>query len=252
MSDTGGQGMPDPVPARHRSRAMARLRAYFLTGLVIAAPLFLTVVITWWFIQWIDSLVTPFIPPPTGPTVLPYYRSPASAWWWRIVFITLLGFLTRNYRRRQAGLFRRELVGGCRSCGTFIAASSRFSRRCFRQAKPFQTVGLIEYPRKGLWSIVFIAADTRGEIQHHLNETVIGRLSADDAEPHIRLSAVRQAQRRHHSRHVAGRCRQAGHLRRTGDARHAGRPNEPTSGAAIGRDAQPALSSLIASSRPKR
>jgi uncharacterized membrane protein len=40
------------------------------------------------------------------------------------------------------------------------------------QAKAFQTVGLIEYPRKGLWSIVFIAADSRGEIEHHLNETV--------------------------------------------------------------------------------
>jgi uncharacterized membrane protein len=40
------------------------------------------------------------------------------------------------------------------------------------QAKAFQTVGLIEYPRKGVWALVFLAGDTRGEIEHHVNETV--------------------------------------------------------------------------------
>ena len=49
---------------------MARLRLYFLTGLVIAAPLVLTITITWWFIQWIDNIVTPFIPPPYQPIIV--------------------------------------------------------------------------------------------------------------------------------------------------------------------------------------
>ena len=35
-----------------------------------------------------------------------------------------------------------------------------------RRAGAFKTVALIEYPRKGIWSLVFVAADARGEISH--------------------------------------------------------------------------------------
>ena len=40
------------------------------------------------------------------------------------------------------------------------------------RAKAFQTVGLIEYPRRGIWAIVFLAGDAKGELEHRLNETV--------------------------------------------------------------------------------
>jgi uncharacterized membrane protein len=173
MSDTGGQGMPDPVPARHRSRAMARLRAYFLTGLLIAAPLFLTVVITWWFIQWIDSLVTPFIPPQYRPDQFSSYYIPGFGLVVAIVFITMLGFLTRNYVGGRLVSFGESIVGRMPVVrGLYRGIKQIFETVLSGQAKAFQTVGLIEYPRKGLWSIVFIAADTRGEIQHHLNDTI--------------------------------------------------------------------------------
>ena len=46
--------------ASHRPTVMHRLRNYFLTGTIIAAPLFLTIYITWTFVQWVDSIVTPF------------------------------------------------------------------------------------------------------------------------------------------------------------------------------------------------
>jgi uncharacterized membrane protein len=36
--------------------------------------------------------------------------------------------------------------------------------------KPFQTVGLIEYPRPGLWSIVFVMNHSKGEIRRHVTE----------------------------------------------------------------------------------
>ncbi len=67
-----------PAEAARRNRAMHRFRNYFLTGLVIAAPLFLTIYLTWAFIVWIDSWVTPFIPADYNPNTYLPFRSPAS------------------------------------------------------------------------------------------------------------------------------------------------------------------------------
>ena len=61
MSDTGGPpGGNEPAP--DRMSGMYRLRNYFLTGIVVVVPLFLTVYLTWAFILWVDSWVTPLIP----------------------------------------------------------------------------------------------------------------------------------------------------------------------------------------------
>ena len=62
---------------------MTRLRNYFLTGFIVAAPLAITAYIAWSFIGWIDSWVKPYIPPPGAPTPICRSRCPASACWWR-------------------------------------------------------------------------------------------------------------------------------------------------------------------------
>ena len=173
MTDTGDQVEPDPAPLRRRTRFMARLRFYFLTGLVIAAPLVLTITITWWMIQWIDNIVTPFIPPPYRPDRWFSVWIPGFGVVVALVFITLLGFLTRNYVGSRMVAYGEYALGRM----PFVRSLYRGLKQIFEtvvssRAKAFQTVGLIEYPRKGIWAIVFIAGDARGEIEHHLNETV--------------------------------------------------------------------------------
>lgn len=181
MSDTGepqntaesdaGDEAPAPPPKR-RSRFMARLRFYFLTGLVIAAPLVLTITITWWFIQWIDNLVMPFVPPPYRPERFSLWL-PGFGVVVALVFITLLGFLTRNYVGSRLVAMGESVLGRMPIVrGLYRGLKQIFETVVSTRANAFQTVGLIEYPRKGLWAIVFIAGDAKGEIQHHLNETV--------------------------------------------------------------------------------
>jgi uncharacterized membrane protein len=173
MSDTGDQERPEPAPVRRRSRAMARLRFYFLTGLVIAAPLVLTITITWWIIQWVDNLVTPFIPPPYRPDRWFSVWIPGFGVLVALVFITLLGFLTRNYVGSRMVALGEDMVGRMPIVrGLYRGLKQIFETVVSSRAKAFQTVGLIEYPRKGTWAIVFLAGDARGEIEHHINETV--------------------------------------------------------------------------------
>src|SRR3974377_1581795 len=79
-----------------RGGLMSRLRNYFLTGLVLVGPLFITVNLTWWFINWVDDLVRPFIPAAYRPeTYLPIHI-PGTGLIIALIALTVLGFLTAN------------------------------------------------------------------------------------------------------------------------------------------------------------
>ncbi len=54
--------VPAPAEVVDEPRPMARLRNYFLTGLVVAGPVAITAYLTWSFVTWVDDLVRPFIP----------------------------------------------------------------------------------------------------------------------------------------------------------------------------------------------
>ncbi len=159
-------------PSR-RATLMHRLRNYFLTGLIIAAPLFLTIYITWTFVKWVDSWVTPFIPPIYRPDHYLPFAVPGFGLVVALVFLTLLGFLTANFIGRQTVLLGELLVGRMPIIRNLYRGLKQiFETVLSRRAGAFKTVALIEYPRKGIWSLVFVAGDARGEIDHRIDETV--------------------------------------------------------------------------------
>src|SRR5258705_695 len=67
---------PPPVPGPpvvYHHGVGYRVRNYFLTGLIVAGPLAITVYLTWSFITWVDDLVRPFMPVALRPeTYLPW------------------------------------------------------------------------------------------------------------------------------------------------------------------------------------
>ncbi len=58
---TSSPFQPDPAPDAPPG-AVARLRRYFLTGVVVAGPLAITAALVWWFVNLVDGWVKPFIP----------------------------------------------------------------------------------------------------------------------------------------------------------------------------------------------
>src|SRR4051812_2884484 len=88
-----------PVSIHHGM--VVRLRNYFLTGLVLVGPAYITISLTWWFINWVDDLVPPFIrmaswryPP------LPV-KIPGAGLIIALPALTLLGFLPANFVGRK-------------------------------------------------------------------------------------------------------------------------------------------------------
>ena len=85
-----------------------RLRNYFLTGIVVAAPIGITIYLTWTFVHWVDSRVKPLIPRVYNPDNYLPFSVPGVGLLFAILILTLLGFLTANLVGRTDRLLRRE------------------------------------------------------------------------------------------------------------------------------------------------
>src|SRR5258707_11108527 len=92
-----GKGAPEPV---HHGVA-SRIRNYFLTGLVVAGPVAITLWLIWSFVTWVDDLVRPFIPITYRPETYLPIKVPGFGLIIAFVALTALGFLTANLVGRK-------------------------------------------------------------------------------------------------------------------------------------------------------
>src|SRR6201992_1236293 len=104
---------PEPAtpPAETQTGVMGRLRNYFLTGLVVAGPVAITLYLTWWFVTWVDGLVRPFVPSAYRPETYLPFGLPGSGLIVAVVALTLLGFLTANLIGRTLVDLGEKLLG---------------------------------------------------------------------------------------------------------------------------------------------
>ncbi len=148
---------------------MSRLRTYFLTGFIITAPLVITVYLIWTLIEWVDSWVIPYIPEIYNPDNYLPFHVPGFGLLAAIFLITIVGFLTANIIGKSIVSWGEGLLGRMPLVrNIYNGLKQIFETVLSDQTGSFQEVGLIEYPRKGLWAIVFISTATKGEVDNRL------------------------------------------------------------------------------------
>ncbi|SOE18826.1 uncharacterized membrane protein [Hoeflea halophila] len=154
-----------------RLGASRRLRNYFLTGLIIVAPLAITAYLTWTFIGLVDGWVKPYIPQVYNPDNYLPFAVPGFGLLTALFLITMIGFLTANLVGRSIIGFGESLLDRMPLVRSLYKGLKQiFQTVLAEQSGSFKQAALIEYPRRGLWSIVFIATDTRGEVNARLPE----------------------------------------------------------------------------------
>ena len=164
---------PDPEKSlTFHHGLVSRLRNYFLTGLILVGPAYITISLTWWFINWVDDLVRPFIPVAYRPeTYLPVKVSGIGLII-VLVTLTLLGFLTANFVGRklvEAGeniLNRMPVVRP-----VYKSLKQIFETLFAKEGSSFRRVGLVEFPSPGMWSLVFLSNPASPDIAAKLPET---------------------------------------------------------------------------------
>ncbi|WP_205514278.1 DUF502 domain-containing protein [Stappia sp. BW2] len=155
----------------HRSRSTTRLRNYFLTGLVIAGPIGITLWLTWTFIKWVDGWVKPFVPKLYNPDTYLPFPIPGFGLIVAVFVLTVVGFLAANFLGRSFLSVGEKIVGRMPLVRNIYSGLKQiFETVLDQRGSSFTTAALIEYPRRGLWAIVFISTDTKGEVERRLKD----------------------------------------------------------------------------------
>lgn len=161
------------LPGKKPSLA-SRLRNYFLTGVVVAAPIGLTIWITRWFIDLVDTWFTPLIPEQYRPDNYLPFNIPGIGLVIALVLLTLLGALTANIFGRSIIGFAENLVNRMPVVRSIYNALKQIFETVISQSgSSFQNVGLIEYPRPGVYSLVFISTSSKQEIAARIGEELV-------------------------------------------------------------------------------
>jgi len=150
---------------------MARLRNYFLTGLVVAGPLAVTVWLVWSFVTWVDGFIRPIIPPAYRPETYLPWPIPGTGLVVAIVGLTLLGFLTANLVGRSLVELGEGLLNRMPIVRPIYKTMKQIFETLFsKSGSSFRKVALVEFPAPGMWSLVFISLPPGGDVATKLPE----------------------------------------------------------------------------------
>lgn len=154
---------------------VARLRAYFLAGVLVTAPIAITFYLSWQFITFIDGSVTAVLPAAYSPTALLPFTIPGLGVVFVVVTLTLVGAFAAGYvgrvllRLSEAMVARMPVIRGIYSATKQMAETVLANK-----SKAFREVVLLEFPRSGTWTLGFITGHTFPVV-----EQVTGRAMAN-------------------------------------------------------------------------
>jgi uncharacterized membrane protein len=156
--------LPPPPRKKERNHVVERLRGYFFAGILVTGPILLTLYLTWLFIDAIDSAVRWLLPDRYNPAT--YLHVPGIGLVLGAVALTLIGAATANYvgriflRISERILARMPVIRGI-----YGAMKQIFETVLAKQSNTFREAVLVEFPRKGMWTIAFITARIEGEVK---------------------------------------------------------------------------------------
>jgi uncharacterized membrane protein len=154
----------EQVAASHSGPA-ARIRNYFLTGLVVAGPLAITAWLIWSIINWVDDLVRPFIPPIYRPETYLPWPIPGTGLVVAFFALTLLGFLTANLVGRTLVGWGENLLNRMPIVRPIYKTMKQIFEALFsKTGTSFRKVALVEFPAPAMWSLVFVSQPPGGDV----------------------------------------------------------------------------------------
>jgi uncharacterized membrane protein len=147
----------------------ARIRNYFLTGLVVAGPVAVTVYLVWSFINWVDGLVQPFVPATYRPETYLPWKIPGSGLVIAFVALTFLGFLTASIIGRTLVEVGESLLNRMPIVRPIYKTVKQIFEMLFsKSGTSFRKVGLVEFPAPGMWSLVFLSQPPSPDVASRL------------------------------------------------------------------------------------
>ncbi|MEC8131415.1 MAG: DUF502 domain-containing protein [Pseudomonadota bacterium] len=150
---------------------LGRLRSWFLTGLLVTAPVLLTVYITWAAIELIDGQVASILP---GFNKLVVANIPGAGLIIGLILITVIGAVAAGFLGRWLIGLGESILNRMPVVRTIYGASKQILETVISaQSDAFRDAVLVEYPRRGLWVIGFVTGGTKGEVADRMDGNMV-------------------------------------------------------------------------------
>lgn len=150
---------------RRRHPILGGLRASFLTGLIVIAPIGLTVWLIWTVVGWVDGWVLPFVPHQFRPEQYIGINLRGVGVIFFLVFTILVGWVAKGIIGRSMITWAESVVETLPVVRSVYSGLKQIAETVFAHADTsFDKACLIEYPRKGIWAIAFISSSAKHEI----------------------------------------------------------------------------------------
>ena len=148
---------------------IAKLRNYFITGIVVLVPIGITLYLTKFFI----SISSNLIPRNINPNSYLPFSVPGLEIVLSVIFITIIGGLSLSFIGKKVLQLFNDLLKKIPILRTIYSAIGQMAETLAPKRKNKKSVVLIEYPRKGSWAVGFATKDNKGEISKKTNKNLV-------------------------------------------------------------------------------
>ena len=137
-----------------------RLRNYLLAGIVVSAPITITLFIVWQVLGYVDRTVTPFIPTRYNPETYLPFGVPGIGLVIMLGLLIMIGWAAAGMvgvtimRTGEQLLDRTPIVRGI-----YSTLKQLFETALSQSSRSFREVVLVEWPRQGTWSVAFVTGN---------------------------------------------------------------------------------------------
>jgi len=152
---------------------MAALRKYIIAGLLVWLPFAATIVIVKLLIDVMDKTIL-LLPPEWQPTNLLGFSIPGFGVILAILILLLTGVLAANLFGRRFVELWEKILNKIPLVRSIYSSVKQISSTIFDPSgKSFRKVVLLQYPRKGLWSIGFLTNDNMGNELNAVDDRLV-------------------------------------------------------------------------------
>lgn len=156
---------PSPILPPRRPGALGMLRSNFLTGLVVIAPIGITVWLIWTLTGWMDSWVLPFVPVRWRPEQYIGIDFRGIGVVFFLMFTVLIGWLAKGWFGRAMLRAGERIVARMPVVRSVYGTLKQIAETILSQDEArFDRACMIQYPRPGLWAVGFVAGPAKGEV----------------------------------------------------------------------------------------
>ncbi|WP_018232065.1 DUF502 domain-containing protein [Thioalkalivibrio thiocyanodenitrificans] len=161
------------MPLSEQRPRLVALRRYLITGLVVWVPLVITFFVLKFLVDLMDNSLL-LLPPAWRPEALFGFKIPGLGVLLAAVILLLTGLVTANLVGRKLVELWEGIVQHIPLVRTIYSAVKQVMETLLGNGgDSFRKVLMIEYPRKGLWTLAFQTGVGVGEMQHRTHREVL-------------------------------------------------------------------------------